>query len=116
MEIDSNDLGVIHLTIHFSIVKKGGLEVFSFNSGEPQEQFVDPKLLSGFMTAIQLYSESMGTSIKQIQFNDFTLYFNSYGDFSLRLMLLEKLDEEKFKAIFNKLSIELFPSISANNT
>lgn len=103
---------MIHLTLHFSIVKKGGLEVFSFNVGEIQEQLVDSQLLSGFMTAIQLYSESMGTSIKQIQFNDFTLYFNSYGDFSLRLMLLEKLNEEEFKEIFNKLSIELFSSIS----
>lgn len=100
------------MIIHFSIVKKGGLEVFSFSSGVPQEQLVDPQLLSGFMTAIQLYSESMGAPIKQIQFNDYTLYFKSYGDFSLRLMVLEKLDEDKFEDIFNKLSKKLFSAIS----
>lgn len=103
---------MIHLILHFSIVKTGGVDIFSYHSGESMVQLVDPELLSGFLTAIQLYSESMGSPIQQIQFNDFTLYFKSYGDFSLRLMALEKLENKELEHIFNRLSKELFPLIS----
>ncbi len=101
-----------HLILHFSIVKKGGLEVFSFNSGSPQEKLVDPISLSGFLTAIQLYSENMGVPVKQIHFNDFTLYFKAYGDFSMRLMVIETLGDKEFEGLFSQLSKELFPIIS----
>ncbi|MFW9906243.1 MAG: ADP-ribosylation factor-like protein [Candidatus Thorarchaeota archaeon] len=102
------------MIIHFSIVKKGGVEIYSFDSWESMPQLIDPELLSGFLTAIQLYSESMGNPIQQIQFSDFTFYFKSYGDFALRLMVLERLGDEKLEQMFNSLSKDLFPLISGD--
>lgn len=103
------------MIIHFSIVKKGGLEIYSLDNKTPFDHLVKPDMLSGFLTAIQLYSETMRTILKQIQFDDFTLYFKSYGDFSFRLMVLEKLDIDIFENFCNKLSKELF-LIFSNST
>ena len=100
------------LIIHFSIVKKGGLEIYSSDIQTPFDPLINPEMLSGFLTAIQLYSENMGTILKQIQFNDFTLYFKSYGDFSFRLMVLGKLDIDIFEIYCNQLSKDLFMIIS----
>ncbi len=100
------------MLVHFSIVKKGGVEIYSLDIKTPYDHLVNKKLLSGFLTAIQLYSETMGTSLKKIQFNDFTLYFKSYGDFSFRIMVIEELKIEVFEDICNTLSKELFAIIS----
>ncbi len=100
------------MLIHFSIVKKGGLEIYSYDTVTPYDHLVNKKLLSGFLTAIQLYSETMGTTLKQIQFNDFILYFKSYGDFSFRIMVIEKVNPDVFENICNTLSKELFTIIS----
>ena len=100
------------MLVHFSIVKKGGVEIYSLDIKTPYDHLVNKNLLSGFLTAIQLYSETMGTSLKTIQFNDFTLYFKSYGDFSFRIMVIEELNINVFENICNALSKELFAIIS----
>ncbi len=60
------------------------------------------------MEALQLLSEEIGTPIQQIQFGSNFLYIRTFGDFSIRLMLEEKLEPKVLDIIFNDLSRETF--------
>jgi len=89
----------------------GGLEIFSHEPEKSQEVIIDPALVSGFMEAIQMYSESMGTPIRQIQLSNSMLYIRTYGDFTLRLLLEEKMKEEEIDRYFEDISIETIPLV-----
>jgi hypothetical protein len=94
----------------FSLAKRGGIEIFSFappsSSHVLDESLSDPQLLSGFLEAIQMLSETLGSPIRQIHFSNMMLYVRTYGDFSLRLLLEEKLEENEIEALFQQLANE----------
>ncbi|MFW9994103.1 MAG: ADP-ribosylation factor-like protein [Candidatus Odinarchaeota archaeon] len=89
-----------------SIASKGGLEVFAYESEKFHETLIDPQILSGLMDAFQRVSEELSNPIQQIQFSNMILYVRTYGDFTIRLLLYKKLDDEEIKRYFDKLSKE----------
>lgn len=100
------------MAVRLSIVTNGGIEIYSFTSKNLHKRLVDPQLLSGFLTAIQLYSESMGDPIKNISFNNLTLYLKNYGDFAFRIIMDEKLSDDQVDVIFTEMLRVIYPIIS----
>ena len=90
-----NNKGGRCMLVRFSVSTMGGLEIFSHEPEKSQEVTIDPALVSGFMEAIQMYSESMGTPIRLIKLSNSMLYIRTYGDFTLRLLLEDKMKEEE---------------------
>ncbi len=104
----------VELLIRFSVVL-GGNELVAY-SPQGQKESIDPDLFSGMMEALQLLSEEIGTPIQQIQFGSNMLYVRTFGDFTIRLMLEEKLEPKILDVIFNDLSREtfqIFPTLKA---
>ncbi|MFW9994104.1 MAG: ADP-ribosylation factor-like protein [Candidatus Odinarchaeota archaeon] len=99
----------ILMLIHFSLSTKGGLEVFSYEADKAEQELVDPQLLSGFMNALQLYSEQMGTPITQMKLANMVLYIRTYGEFTLRLLFEAKMDEKEVDKYFSQVSKEIVP-------
>jgi len=97
------------MLVRFSVSTMGGLEIFSHEPEKSQEVTTDPALVSGFMDAMQMYSESMGAPIRQIQLSNSMLYVRTYGDFTVRLLLGDKMKEEEIDQYFEKISIETIP-------
>jgi len=97
------------MLIRFSVVVEGGIEVFSYEiqSGSLTEQ--DPQLISGFMMAIQSFSETIQNPIRQIQFANMMLYIRTYGDFGLQLLFEEQVDQKKLEYYFEALSKITYP-------
>ncbi len=96
----------VELLIRFSVIL-GGNELVAY-SPQGQKESIDPDLFSGMMEALQLLSEEIGTPIQQIQFGSSFLYIRTFGDFTIRLMLEEKLESKVLDVIFNDLSKETF--------
>lgn len=66
-----------NMLVCFSVSTMGGLEIFSHEPEKSQEVTTDPALVSGFMDAMQMYSESMGAPIRQIQLSNSMLYIRT---------------------------------------
>ncbi|MFX0052100.1 MAG: ADP-ribosylation factor-like protein [Candidatus Hodarchaeota archaeon] len=91
----------------FSIAIKGGIEIFDYQpDGTPHRIKYEPQLMSGFLEAIQLFSEEMKAPIHQIHFFNLMLYVKTYGEFSLRLILSTKLPENEIEDYFGLLANE----------
>jgi signal recognition particle receptor subunit beta len=79
------------MLIRFSVANNGGNEIIKYEQSLTiSKNVIDMDLVSNFMQAMQMFSESLGTSIKEIVFSNFFLYLRTYGDFSVRLLLDEK--------------------------
>ncbi|MHA1451211.1 MAG: ADP-ribosylation factor-like protein [Candidatus Hodarchaeales archaeon] len=88
--------------IRFSILARGGIEIFNYETEEMDNQLIDQH--SGFMTAIQLFSETLENPIQQVMFSNMHLYVRTYGDFALQLMLKGRMDDHDIQDLFDKLS------------
>ena len=90
------------MLIQFSIANTGGSEIVHYENdiSKFSEKVFDIDLISNFLHAMQLFSENIGTSIKEIVFSNIFLYIQTYGDFTIRLMLDEKSDID-IKSIFS---------------
>ncbi len=106
----------VELLIRFSVIL-GGNELVAYSPVQGQKQdAIDPDLFSGMMEALQLLSEEIGTPIQQIQFGSTFLYIRTFGDFTIRLLLEEKLENKVLDSIFNDLSkdaFQIFPTLKA---
>ena len=102
------------MLIRLSVGNKAGIEIFSY---EPDKKsiFTNPQLVSGFLQAIQSFSEVIGSPLKGIQFFNMILYFKTYGDFSLRLLVSTPLVEPLLNDYFNELSKVTLESLSYSN-
>jgi GTPase SAR1 family protein len=91
------------MLIQFSIANSGGNTIVSYERdiSKFSSKVLDMDLVSNFLQAMQLFSESIGTSIKEIVFSNIFLYIQTYGDFTIRLMLDEKTDID-MKPIFSE--------------
>ena len=72
------------MLILLQITTEGGTEAFSYKTEKYKQVMVDTQLLSGFMEALQLLSETIGSPLQQIQLANLMLYVSTYGNFSLR--------------------------------
>lgn len=95
------------MLILFSIASKGGIEVFSYRTKRSQKILVERNLLSSFMEAIQIFSESMGAPIKTIQLSNMMIYIQTYGNFTLRLITEKKIEESELMNYFDLLATEV---------
>jgi hypothetical protein len=78
-----------------AISTDAGIEVWSHNEEGSPYSLLDPQLISGFMTAIQNFSESViKSSVNEIRFADLLVYIRTYGKFSVYLLLKEKVDDQ----------------------
>ncbi len=99
------------MLVRFSVSTMGGLEIFSYEPEKSQEVTSDPELVAGFMEAVQMYSEIMGAPIREIQLSNSMLYIRTYGDFTLRLLLEDKMKEEEIERYFEEISKETIPLV-----
>lgn len=76
---------------------------------------VDQHLVTGFMDAIQMFSETMGAPVRQMQLANMMLYVRTYGDFSLRLLLQEKMTDQEIDLCFEALSKESTALLASGN-
>ncbi len=101
------------MLIQFSIVNVGGNEIVHYEHDilKFSEKVLDMDLISNFLHAMQLFSENIGTSIKEIVFSNIYLYIQTYGDFTIRLMLDEKTDLD-IKSIFSESAKVMYDVLS----
>ncbi len=88
--------------------------MLSWTAPDKEEQIVDRDLFSGFMEALQMFSEELGTPIRQLQLADMILYIRTYGDFSIRLLVEDKIAKEEVEQIFEELArvtVPLLPQV-----
>ncbi|MFW9991315.1 MAG: ADP-ribosylation factor-like protein [Candidatus Odinarchaeota archaeon] len=90
--------------IRFSIIKKGGIEIFDYEPRESKLMLDNQTLISGFMTALQMLSETLNNPIQQILFSNMVLYVRTYGDFTLQLLLDERIDDQEINELFERLA------------
>lgn len=91
----------------FSIIRHG-IEIYHYGQDQFSLVQLDADLISGFMEALQIFSEYIGTQVKQIKFSNLNIYTQSYGDLSLRLITELSLEISEIETIFNDISKELF--------
>lgn len=102
------------MLVRFSLVLVGGIEVISWTAPARTEEIVDSDLFSGFMEALQMFSEELGAPIRQLQLADLFLYIRTYGDYSIRLLVDTKLAQEYLERFFDdlaRLTMRLLPEI-----
>lgn len=97
------------MIIRLSVNVEGGIEVFSYETKEGTLTGQDPQLISGFMMALQSFSETIQNPIRQIQFANMMLYIRTYGDFGLQLLFEEQIDHELLESYFEALSKVIYP-------
>ncbi len=97
------------MLVRFSIVRRGGVEVFCYETEKMIENMVDPQLIAGFLEAIQMFSETMRNPIQEIRFANMLLYVHTYRDFTLRLLFEEELDRKEVEKLFDNLSQVIIP-------
>lgn len=69
---------------------------------------MDPHLVTGFMDAIQMFSEAMDAPVQQMQLAGMILYIRTYGNFTLRLLVDGKLTDDETEQDFEQLSKETY--------
>lgn len=94
----------------FSIIRHG-IEIYHYGQDQFSSVQLDSDLISGFMEALQIFSEYIGTQVKQIKFSNLNIFTQSYGDLSLRLITELSLEISEIESIFNDISKELFKII-----
>jgi GTPase SAR1 family protein len=92
------------MLLRFSVIGIGGIEVIKYESKRYLNNHVDSDIASGFMEAMQLYSEVMGSPVQQIQFVNMILYLQTYGDFTIRILVDETIETHEMKGYFEKIS------------
>ena len=90
----------------FSVVKDG-LELYTYEKRGVLAPVLNGDLISGFMDALQIYSEMLGSSINQINFANVFLYIQTYGDFSIRVYSDDPLDKIELTRVLNTTSKEI---------
>ena len=95
------------MLIRFSVIIMGGIEVIFWQDEKTSQQKVyDEDLFSGFMEALQSISQEMGKPIRELQLSNLMLYIRTYGDFSIRILMEEKVQDSLLDTIFNQVSKE----------
>ncbi|MFW9994096.1 MAG: ADP-ribosylation factor-like protein [Candidatus Odinarchaeota archaeon] len=100
------------MLVQLSVSTKSGVEVFSYSAEHTSGVIANNQMLSGFMNAMQVFSEKMGNPVQQIQFSNLMLYIRTYGDFIIRLLMKEKMSEEDIEHYFARLSKEIVPLLT----
>jgi signal recognition particle receptor subunit beta len=95
------------MLIQFSIANFSGNEIIRYEFSKFSEKVLDMDLVSNFLQAMQMFSENLGTSIKEIVFSNVFLYIQTYGDFTIRLMLDEK-PNISLEKILNELAKKMY--------
>ncbi len=98
------------MLVRFSVAMAGGNEALVYEPKQLNEQFqkvVDSDLFSGFMEALQLFSEEMGAPIKELKLADLIVYVQTYRDFTIRLILSERLPEFELEHYFDTCATEV---------
>jgi GTPase SAR1 family protein len=92
-----------------AIATDAGIEVWSYNEVGSPYSLLEPQLISGFMTAIQNFSESViKSSVNEIRFADLLVYIRTYGKFSLYLFLKDKLDIHLVEEYLSQIAVQVF--------
>lgn len=92
-----------------AISTDAGIEVWSHNEEGSPYSLLDPQLISGFMTAIQTFSESViKSSVNEIRFADLLVYIKTYGKFSVYLFLKEKINVDLLEEYFSQIAVQTF--------
>ena len=104
------------MLIQFSIANVAGNEIvrYELDISKFTEKMLDMNLISNFLQAMQIFSENIGTSIKEIIFSNVFLYIQTYGDFTIRVMLDEKPDID-MEAIFSETAKIMYDVLSRWN-
>lgn len=97
------------LLVRFSIVRRGGVEIFCYETEKMKENMVDPQLIAGFLEAMQMFSETMRNPIQEIRFANMMLYVHTYRDFTLRLLFEEEMEKSEVEQLFSQLSQAITP-------
>ncbi|MHA1732715.1 MAG: ADP-ribosylation factor-like protein [Promethearchaeota archaeon] len=102
------------MVLRFSVVTLGGNEVAKFESDDYRENRLEMNddLFSGFMEALQMLSEEMGKPVRQVQLSNLMLYVKTYGDFTVRLLVDEKHDDDTIERVFRDISRETLDLLS----
>ncbi|MFX0092585.1 MAG: ADP-ribosylation factor-like protein [Candidatus Hodarchaeota archaeon] len=105
------------MLVRFSISEVSGVEIYAYETKISEQSMIQPQLLAELMTAIQMQAETVGHSIQHIEFSNNILYLQSYGDFTLRLLVNEMMDKEEVQDYFDQLSKEIIliqPKLSSD--
>ncbi len=84
-----------------------GKEVFSYETGRALEKMVDSEAITGIFEAVKHSSIFTDETIKKVQFYNMILYFKSYENFTLRLLVDETIVGEDLDRYFEELSKEI---------
>ncbi|NHJ01830.1 MAG: hypothetical protein EAX86_06775 [Candidatus Heimdallarchaeota archaeon] len=95
--------------VRFAISTDAGIEVWSYSEESSKYTLQDPQLISGFMVAIQNFSEAViQSAIQEIRFSDLIIYVRTYRTFGLYLFLKEKIQTEEVERYFDLIAKETF--------
>jgi GTPase SAR1 family protein len=93
------------LFVRFAIITDAGIEAWSYTEQDSHYTLQDPQLISGFMIAIQNFSETIIKSpIQEIKFSDLIIYVKTYRTFGLYLFLKEKIDKKTIEENFSNIA------------
>jgi hypothetical protein len=101
------------MLLRFSVVGAGGIEIIVYESKKFLGVQVGTDIMSGFMEAMQMYSEMIGSPIQQIQFSNMILFVKTYGDYTIRFLVDDMIKKEELNEYFDKTSkivSDLIPS------
>lgn len=82
-------------------------EVFSYETKRALEKMVDSEAISGIFDAVKQSSIFTDERIRKIQFSNMILYFKSYDEFTLQLLVDEAILEQDLTRYFQQLSNEI---------
>ncbi len=103
--------------VRFAIVTDAGTEVWSYTEKDSHYTLQDPQLISGFMIAIQNFSESIIKSpIQEIKFSDLTIYVKTYRTFALYLFLKDIIDKKTMEGFFSTIAKETLQLLEDQDT
>ncbi|MFW9993197.1 MAG: ADP-ribosylation factor-like protein [Candidatus Odinarchaeota archaeon] len=103
------------MLVRFSIIKKGGIEIFDYEPRDSRIALDNQILIAGFMTALQMLSETLNNPIQQILFSNMVLHIRTYGDFTLQLLLDERIDDQEINGYFERLAEETLLTLDGGN-
>ncbi|MHA1213768.1 MAG: Rab family GTPase [Candidatus Hodarchaeales archaeon] len=99
--------------LRLSIVSSSGIEIYTLESEGFHINTEDPQLISGFMFALQSFSESLDNPLQEIKFADMVLYIRTYGEFIIQLLFRTEKNRIFLERLFNSLSGAIFPLLES---
>ncbi|MFW9906183.1 MAG: hypothetical protein ACFFFH_17825, partial [Candidatus Thorarchaeota archaeon] len=92
------------MLIRFLILNQTGSEIFAYTPENIDLPIDNPQLINEFMSAVQFFAEGIERTFQKITFSNLFLYIQTYGNFTLQMLLDEKKADNEIKTYFDQIA------------